>query len=58
MEIQEKELKEILKDQREEYQRYLSILAENFGSQLKLVIESLKGTQNQLIALREMVEKD
>ena len=58
MEIQEKELKEILKDQREEYQRYLSILAENFGSQLKLVIESLKGTQNQLIALREMVAKN
>ena len=58
MEIQEEKLEDILKSQREEYQRYLSILAENFGSQLKLVIESLKGTQNQLIALREMVEKD
>ena len=58
MEIQEKELKEILKDQREEYQRYLSILAENFESQLKLVIKSLKGTQDQLIALRQMVAQN
>ena len=48
MDIQEKKLKEILISQREEYQRYLGVLAENFGSQLKLVIESLKGTQDQL----------
>ena len=58
MDIQEKELKEILKDQREEFQRYLGVLAENFGSQLKLVIESLKGTQDQLIALRQMVAQN
>jgi hypothetical protein len=58
MDIQEKELKEILISQREEYQRYLGILAENFGSQIKLVIESLKGTQDQLVALREMVTKN
>ena len=58
MEIQEKELKEILISQREEYQQYLGILSENFESQLKLVIESLKGTQDQLVALREMVAKN
>jgi len=58
MDIQEKELKEILISQREEYQQYLGVLAENFESQLKLVIESLKGTQDQLVALREMVAKN
>ena len=58
MDIQEEKLKEILKSQREEYQQYLGVLAENFGSQLKLVIESLKGTQDQLVALREMVTKN
>lgn len=58
MEIQEKELKEILKSQREEYQQYLGVLAENFESQLKLVAESLRGTQEQLVALREMVAKN
>jgi len=58
MDIQEKELKEILISQREEYQQYLGVLAKNFESQLKLVIESLKGTQDQLVALREMVAKN
>jgi len=58
MDIQEKKLEEILKNQREEYQRYLGVLAENFGSQLKLIVESLSGTQNQLVALREMVAKN
>jgi len=54
MEIQEEKLEKILKSQREEYQRYLGVLAENFGSQLKLVIKSLRGTQEQLVALREV----
>ena len=58
MDIQEEKLKEILKSQREEYQQYLGVLGENFESQLKLVIESLKGTQDQLVALREMVAKN
>ena len=58
MDIQEKKLEEILKNQREEYQRYLGVLAENFGSQLKLIVESLSGTQNQLVALRKMVAKN
>ena len=58
MEIQEEKLEDILKSQREEYQRYLGVLAENFESQLKLVIKSLKGTQDQLIALRQMVAQN
>ena len=58
MEIQEEKLEDILKNQREEYQRYLGVLAENFGSQLKLVIESLRGVQEQLVALRQMVAKN
>jgi len=47
MEIQGKQLKDILKSQREEYQRYLGVLA-----------ESLTGTQEQLVALREMAAKN
>lgn len=58
MEINEKNLKKVLKEQREEYQRYLGVLAENFESQLKLVVESLTGTQEQLVALREMVARN
>ena len=58
MDIQKEKLREIFKSQREEYQRYLGVLAENFESQLKLVIESLTGTQEQLVALREMVARN
>lgn len=58
MEINEKNLEKVLKKQREEYQRYLGVLAENFESQLKLVVGSVVGIQEQLIALREMVAKN
>lgn len=58
MEITEKKLKEILKKQREDYQRYLGVLAENFESQVKLIAESMMGVQEQLIALRDMVAKN
>ncbi|MDP1629450.1 MAG: hypothetical protein Q8L57_02405 [bacterium] len=73
MEINEKNLKEILteqtegfqvhvdeklKEQREEYQRYLGVVAENFESQVKLVAESVTGIQEQLIALRKMVARN
>jgi len=51
MEINEKKLKEILKKQREDYQRYLGVLGESFESQVKLVVESLSGIQDQLISL-------
>jgi hypothetical protein len=58
MEINEEKLKEILKEQREEYQRYSSIVIEEFTSQIKLLAESVSGIQKQLIALREMVSKN
>jgi hypothetical protein len=58
MEIQGKELKDILEGQRKEYQKYLGVLTENFDSKLRLVVDSLTGVQEQLIALREMVAKN
>ena len=47
MDIQEEKLEDILKNQREEFQRYLGVLA-----------ESLRGVQEQLVALRQMVAKN
>ena len=58
MDIQEEKLKEILKTQREKYQRYLDVLTKNFEFQLKLIAESAGGIQEQLIALRKMVAKN
>jgi len=58
MEINEKNLKEILKEQREEYQRYLGVVTEDFQSQVKLVAESVMGIQEQLSAIRDMVAKN
>lgn len=58
MEISAGNLKTILKEQREEYQRYLGVLSENFESQVKLVAESVIGIQEQLVALREMVARN
>ena len=58
MEINEKNLKEILKGQREEYQRYLGVVTEDFQSQVKLVAESVMGIQEQLSAIRDMVAKN
>ena len=55
MEINEEKLKEILKEQREEFQGYIGTLGESFESQVKILAESVLGIQQQLIALREMV---
>ena len=55
MEITEKKLKEILKEQHEETQRYLGVLAESFESQVKLVAESILGIQEELTALKNIV---
>lgn len=55
MEINEKKLKTILKEQREEYQRYLGALAGGFESQVKSIAESMIGIQEQLISIKEMV---
>jgi len=58
MEINEKNLKEILKGQREEYQRYLGVVTEDFQSKVKLVAESVMGIQEQLSAICDMVAKN
>ena len=58
MEINEEKLKEILEQQRGEYQRYLGVVTESFESQVKILAESVFGVQQQLIAIREMVAKN
>ncbi len=58
MEINQESLKEILKEQREEYQRYLGVLKKNFDSKIQLIAESVSGIQAQLIAIRDMVVKN
>ena len=51
-------LKRFLKAQRLEYQKYLGVLAEDFGSKLRLVAESLAGIQQQLTSVRDMVAQN
>ena len=73
MEINEKKLVQILKEQRTEFQRYsdsqfriidkkfqryLGVVAEDFASKFNLLAESISGVQEQLIALRDMVAKN
>ena len=56
--IQDSEIKVILDEQRQEYQRYLGVIAEQFQQNLKLIAESVGDLQKQLISLREMVAKN
>ena len=58
MEINDQKLEQILKGQREEYQRYLGVAIESFESQVKLIAESMIGMQNQLTAIRDLVAKN
>lgn len=58
MELDKKKLKGLLKEQREEYQKYLGGVAEDFSSKLKIIAESASGIQKQLIALRDMVARN
>lgn len=58
MEINEATLRDILAHEREEYQRYIGVLAEDFKSQSRLIAESLSGVQTQLIAIRDMVVRN
>jgi len=58
MELSEKPLKTILQEQREEYQRYLGVVSEDFKSQVQLIAESMQGMQQQLSAIRDMVAKN
>lgn len=57
MEMNEQKLKQILSEQRDEYQRYLSVLTESFESQVKIIAESLTGIQQQLVS-RNIVAKN
>ena len=56
--IQDSEIKVILDEQRQEYQHYLGVIAEQFQQNLKLIAESVGDLQKQLISLREMVAKN
>ena len=58
MELNEQTLRQILEEQRGEYQRYIGVVAEDFKSQVKLVVEALAGMQEQLTALRDMVARN
>lgn len=58
MEIDAQKLKQILTEQREEYQRYLSVVTESFESQVKIIAETLEGVQKQLVSIRDMVAKN
>jgi flagellar capping protein FliD len=58
MEIDEEKLKEILKEQRKEFQNYIGAISEDFKSEIKIVAETLSDLQKQLLAIREMVAKN
>ena len=62
MEINQKKLETIiqngLKKEREEFQRYLGVVAEDFKSQVQLVAESISGIERRLAAIEEMVAKN
>ena len=58
MEINKREIKKILTEQRKDYQHYLGTFTESFESQVKLIAESVSGIQDQLIAIRDMVTKN
>lgn len=55
MEINGKKLKEILKKQHEDSQRYLRVLAESFESQVKLIAESVSGIQEEFAAIKNII---
>ena len=58
MEINEQKLKGILNEQREEYQRHLDVVVEDFKSQIKIIAETISGQQEQLVALREIAKQN
>lgn len=55
MEINEKGLKSILNEQREEYQRYLGVMYENFESRVRLIAEQQVGMMKKLDSHTEMI---
>jgi len=58
MEFNEQKLEQILAGQREEYQRHLSVVAESFESQIKIIAETFGGIQKQLVSISDMVAKN
>lgn len=52
------QLERILKEQREEYQRFVAVVFEDFKSGLQLIAQSVADLQKQLAALRDMVAKN
>lgn len=54
MEINEKKLKEILKDEREEFQKYVKVLSEESDSNFKLVAEQYSSLKETLDHNTEM----
>lgn len=52
------QLERILKEQREEYQRFVGVIFEDFKSCLQLIAESVEGLQKQLSDLRDMVARN
>lgn len=52
------QLERILKEQREEYQRSVAVIFEDFKSSPQLIAESLSELQKQLSELRDMVAKN
>lgn len=55
MEIDEKKLKEILKDEREEFQRHVNVLQEKSDSNFKLVSEQYLSIRETLDSHTEMI---
>jgi hypothetical protein len=55
MEINNKELKQILKEQSEDFKRHVSTLAEDFHSQVKLIGEQYGSIKETLDSHTEMI---
>jgi len=52
------DIKTLLKEQTEEIKRHMDVLGEDFDNKTGLLVESVSGIQEQLVALKEMVAKN
>lgn len=55
MELNERKLEDILKEQREEYQRYMGILTEDFNAKVELIAEQYASIKEALASHTEMI---
>jgi hypothetical protein len=55
IELAEAKIKQILKQQREGYQRYFGVVTKKFTSQVKTIAEILSDVQKQLMELKKNV---